>query len=388
MGLPEYFEFRMRTRVLFERGALEQAGEQAAMLGGARALVATGSSARANGHLDRLCKSLEDAGVAVAAVFDEIPVDSSVETVNRGRDLGLEHGVDMVVAIGGGSIMDTAKAVNILLTEGGDLLEDHQGAYLLERPLKPMIAIPTTAGSASEVTFASVIKDRSEKIKIGFLSPYLAPDVALLDPEVTLSMPPQLTASTGMDALAHAVESLQSAQSEPVADALALGAVRMIAGYLPRAVENGDDIDVRGNMLVASNMAGMAVTNALLGITHGIAHSAGAAADVPHGIANSILLPWGMEFNLDCCEKAFAQAAVALGEKPGTDTRETAQRGIEAVRRLAEKIGLPTRLREVGVSHDHFPAICDLALGDGSLVTNPRPVEHEDDIIAILEKAF
>lgn len=389
MPLPEYFEFLDRTKLIYGIGMLEQAGAEAAALGGTRALIVTGSTAKQNGHLDRIRTSLADAGVEPAAVLDGIPVDSDVETVERGNQIAREAGCNITVAIGGGSVLDTAKAVNILLTEGGSLLEDHQGAYLQQRPLKPLIAIPTTAGSASEVTFAAVIKDRENHIKIGFISPYIAPDAGILDPELTVTMPPALTASTGMDALAHAVESLQSNIATPVSDTLALGAARMIARNLRRTVTDGSDMDARGRMLVASATAGLAVTNALLGITHGIAHSLGAVAGVPHGFANALLLPFGMEWNLDFCEKAFSDLAVAaFGSEDTGSERQNALKAIQCVRALSSEIGLPQSLRELGVSKDCFDAVAELTLGDGSLVTNPREVSGPEDILEILAKAY
>lgn len=389
MPLPEYFEFLDRTKLIFGNGALEQVGAEAAALGGARALIVAGGSAQRHGHLDRVRASLAEAGVETAALLDGVPVDSDVAVVERGGEIARDAGCDIIMAIGGGSVLDTAKAVNILLTEGGSLLDDHQGAYLQQRPLKPLIAIPTTAGSASEVTFAAVIKDRENHIKIGFISPYFAPNVGILDPELTVTMPPALTASTGMDALAHAVESLQSNIATPVSDTLALGAARMIERSLRRAVAHGGDLAARGRMLVASATAGLAVTNALLGITHGIAHSLGAAAGVPHGMANALLLPFGMEWNLDYCEHAFSElAVVAFGAPDSGNERANALAAIARVRALARDIGLPQSLRELRVSKDCFETVAELTLGDGSLVTNPREVAGAEDILEILDKAY
>lgn len=389
MALKEYFEFHDRTKVIYGPGTTAQAGQEAKNLGGTRALVITDKIINGLGYADAVVKSLKDAGVAVAKVFDDVPQDSSVRIIQSLYEtVKAEGGADVVIAIGGGSVLDTAKMVNLLLSEGGDLLADHQGAYIQERPLRPFIAIPTTAGTGSEITFAAVVKDHENHQKLSFVSHFFAPNVAILDPEVTLSMPPKITAFTGMDALTHAIETLVSTEAEPISDTLALGAIRMINEFLPVAVADGKNVEARGQMLLASCIAGLAFTNSLCGIVHATAHSIGAAAGVPHGLANSIMLPWSMEFNLDSCVDKFALSAYAMGVIPSGDKKKDAIAGIAKVRGLVRKIGLPAKLSECGVTEDMFDDISMATMGDGSLFTNPRPVEDPEEIIGLLKKAF
>lgn len=388
MQLPQYFEFHDRTKIVYGPGTIKNTGEEAQKLGGAKALVVTDQPVKKLGLADKVMESLEKAGLETALLIDDIPQDSDAELVQEIYGRAEAAGADFCVAVGGGSVIDTTKMVNLLLTEGGDLMKDHQGTYLQTRPLKPMIAIPTTAGTGSEVTFAAVIKSKAQKMKVSFISHFFAPSTAILDPDVTLTLPPGLTAGTGMDAFTHAVESMHSLQAQPVADALAMDAIRRIYEYLPKAVEDGQNREARGQMLIAACVAGLAFSNALVGIVHGIAHSVGAIAGVPHGLANSIILPHGMEFNIDFCTEKYAMAARAMGLAPGGDARADAEAAIEKTRGLIACIGLPARLSEVGVSEDQLEAIADTTMGDGTVFTNPRMVTDPAEVLDILKKAF
>ncbi|GAG59793.1 unnamed protein product, partial [marine sediment metagenome] len=304
-----------------------------------------------------------------------------------GYKMAREKESDILIAVGGGSVIDTAKGMNLLLSEGGDLMEDHQGAYLLERPLKNLITIPTTAGTGSEVTFAAVIRDSNQKLKVSFISPYISPNTAILDPEVTISCPPELTASTGMDALTHAIESIHSLQNEPITDALAIHAIKLIGGNLREAVNNGENIEARGNMLIAANMAGLAFTNALVGCVHAMAHALGGYYDVPHGIANSILLPYGMKYNLDYCNR-YALVAKAFGINiEGLTKKEASRKAIDVVLKLTKDCGIPQKLREVGVKEEGLNKIAEISMYDGSMLNNPREAKVEE-IEELLRKAY
>jgi len=388
MPLPEYFEFHDRTKVVYGVDSLNQVGSEAQQLGGTKAVLITDSIIRKLGFPERVKSALEDAGVEVALIRDDVPQDSDVRLINNIYEEAREAGVDICVGIGGGSVLDTTKMVNLLLTEGGDLLNDHQGAYLQERPLKPMIAVPTTAGTGSEVTFAAVVKDHESHQKVSFVSHFFAPNVAILDPVTNVSMPKSVTAATGMDALTHAVESLHSTESTPITDALSTGAISMISTNLPEAVLNGENLEARGRMLIAACIAGLAFSNSLVGIVHGIAHSIGGVAGVPHGVANSIMLPWCMEWNLDFCPEKYAMSAWAMGVVPTGDARADAVSGIARVRELIARTGLPVKLGAAGVKESHLEAIADLTMGDGTIVTNPRPVEDPAEVMELLKLAF
>ncbi len=389
MALKEYFEFHDRTKVVYGPGTATQAGSEATLLGGTRALVVTDKIIRGLGFADTVVSSLESAGVKVVQVFDEVPQDSSVQLIQQVyEDVKAKGGADICVCIGGGSVIDTTKMINLLLSEGGDLMADHQGAYIQSRPVQPVVVIPTTAGTGSEVTFAAVVKDHVNHMKLSFVSHFFAPSVAILDPEVTISMPAKITAFTGMDALTHAIESMHSLESEPVADALSMGAIMQINKFLPIAVKDGKNIEARGQMLIASMNAGLAFTNTMVGIVHGVAHSMGGVAGVPHGLANSLILPYGMEFNLDYCTDKYAMVAYAMGVAPTADEKADAIAGIKKVRELVAKVGLPTKLSEVGVKEDQLEDIAMTTMGDGTLFTNPRPVEDHEQVLDLLKKVF
>jgi alcohol dehydrogenase class IV len=389
MSLPDFFEFQVRPRVLYGPGVVREVGFEAHKIGGARAVIVTDKVLRQTGLVDRVVEGLAGSGVEMVGIFDEVPPNSEVQVVERGAALARQWACDVLIAVGGGSVIDTAKGMNIVLSEGGSIL-DYEGAGLLNRPLRPLIAIPTTAGTGSEVTLAAVIKDNARGIKLEFSSPFIPPDVAILDPELTLGLPPGLTASTGMDALTHAIEAYVSPFAEPVSDALGLHAIRMIAANLPLAVRQGDNLEVRGNMLLAASLAGMSFSNALCGIVHAMAHACGGRFSVPHGVANAILLPFGMEFNLEVAAPRLAEVAVALGVDVAgqkMDAESAARAGVAAVRRLGLECGLPSRLGQVGVGRDGFAQMANDALGDAMMISNPRPAT-EEEIVALYERAF
>jgi alcohol dehydrogenase class IV len=387
MALPQLFEFQVRPRILYGPRSVREVGFEAQKLHGTSAVIVTDKVLHQAGLAQRVADGLTGSGVTLAGIFDAVPPNSEVQAVEEGAAFARAAGCDLLIALGGGSVLDTAKAMNLLLTEGGALL-DYEGAGLLSRPLRPLIAIPTTAGTGSEVTIAAVIRDEAQGLKLEFNSPFLMPDVAILDPELTLSLPPVLTAATGMDALTHAIEAYVSTGAQPVSDALAIGAIKMIAGNLRQAVQHGDDLEARSNMLLASTMAGIAFSNTLLGIVHAMAHPCGGRHEIPHGIANSILLPYGMEYNLLACAPRLADVAAALGvDNCGMDAEAAARAGIAAVRQLARDCGLPTRLSEVGVPHDGLAQMAADSQGDAMMFTNPL-YAGEEDVLALYERAY
>jgi alcohol dehydrogenase class IV len=387
MVLPQLFEFYVRPRILYGPRSVREVGFEARKLHGARAVIVTDEVLNRAGLAQRVVDGLNGSGVTLTGIFDAVPPNSEVQVVEQGAAYARTAGCDLLIALGGGSVLDTAKAMNLLLTEGGTLL-DYEGAGLLTRPLRPLIAIPTTAGTGSEVTIAAVIRAEAQGLKLEFNSPFLMPDVAILDPELTLSLPPGLTASTGMDALTHAIETYVSTGTQPLSDALAIGAIKLIAANLRQAVQHGDDLEARGSMLLASNMAGIAFSNALLGIVHAMAHPCGGRFGVPHGVANSILLPYGMEYNLPACTERLADVAAALGvDTSGMDHVPAAHAGIAAVRQMASDCGLPARLSEVRVPHDGLPQLAADSQGDAMMFTNPL-YAGEEDVLALYERAY
>jgi alcohol dehydrogenase class IV len=379
------FIFRAPTKIIFGTGAAKEAGIEAEALKGTRVLIVTDQDLVKTD----LVKTVKDAlGAKCAGIFSDVTPDTGLHIIDRGTKYGRTLGADLLVSVGGGSSIDTAKGIAICLTKGGRL-EDHAGLNILDGPITPHIVIPTTAGTGSEVTYAAVIKDHEHKRKLLFADNYLIPNVAILDPNMTVGLPKRLTAATGMDALCHCIEALHSRQAEPIADALAFHGIRMIKEFLPRAVENGGDIIARGQMLIASCMAGAAFSNAQLGIVHALAHCIGARFGVPHGIANSILLPHCILYNLDACPDRYSQIAEALGEEVGgLDPSKAAEQAAKTIWEFTKAIGMPQTLREMNVEESGLEECAKDALMDGSIVYNPKPVFDPGEILKIYQMAF
>lgn len=382
----DFFEYQLRTRLMYKIGLAREISNEIASLGVSRAMIVADPGVVAAGLTDVVASGVSDAA-EVVAVFSDVPSDSSISTVQRGVAVARECGADVIIAVGGGSALDTAKGIRILLTEGGTLY-DYQGANLLTRPLTPMVAVPTTAGTGSEVTPVAVIRDEQSETKLFFFSPYIAPDLAVLDPEMTRSLPPRLTAATGMDALSHAIETFVGIGANPITDSLALQAIDMISNNLRGAVHNGGDLETRGQMLVAAAIAGIAFSTTgvgvNVGIVHAVSHTVGASHHVHHGTANSIMLPHGMRFNSEVVPNRYVRIARAMGVNAGGRPEEDViEDGIAAVAQLAADCGLPARLRDVGVPEDAIPQIAEGTLLDGSMLSNPRPAELEDALAVV-----
>ena len=380
------FIYMNTTRTVFGRGVHRDARIEVQALGCQRAVVVTDSHLAGSTDIPaRVEKTLGDCCVGV---FSDVEPDSGVDIVNRGAELAREWGADCLVSVGGGSAMDTAKGMAVLLKEGGQL-RDYEGFQVLSRPQTPHVAIPTTAGTGSEVTYVAVIKDREAGQKLLFGDHHIIPNTALLDPDLTLGLPPQLTAATGMDALSHAVESLHSLQRQPITDGLAMHAIRLIREFLPRAVDDGHDALARGQMLIAACMAGAAFSNAQVGLVHAMAHTVGARFSVHHGLANSILMPHVIRFNAEEQAACYRPVAESLGVAvSGLDDAACAEAAARAVADLAGRVGLSTRLSEQGVPEEALPELADGALFDGAIVYNARTVVEADEVLRVFKAAF
>ncbi len=312
--LPEYFEFKLPTKVVYGVGILNDLKETVAPLGKRKALLVTDEILVKAGPVDKLKAGLQKTGIKIACIFDQVPPNSTIAAVEKCAALAKKHACDLIIAIGGGSVIDTAKTANILIVKGGKL-EDHMGAYLLDsaEKLLPCIYIPTTAGTGSEVTKVAVIADPDKDVKLPFAEEQFLPELAVLDPEVTVSMPAKLTAATGMDALTHAIEAYVDKEWSPATDALALHAVKLISGNILRACAKPDDLQARGAMLVGSFLAGVAFSHSMVGMVHGIAHALGGVYHIPHGLANALILPEVMAYNLETRYERYADIALAMG---------------------------------------------------------------------------
>ncbi len=382
---PDIFTFEAPARLTFGVGAVAKLPELIAGLG-TRALVISDPGVAKAGILDRVYELLKTAGVAGDA-FTQVEPNPSVETVHAAHDMFRRSRAAFVVEVGGGSAMDVGKAVGVLAGHGGTVL-DYEGMGKVPGPGVPVVAIPTTAGTGSEVTVFAVITDRQRKFKMTLGSPYIVPQVALCDPELTLSMPQPLTAATGMDALTHAIECYVNTVHNPIAKTLALEATRLIGRSLRAAYANGKDLGARTEMLLASTMAAMAFTRTRLGNVHAMSHPLGAHFDVPHGVANAILLPYVMAWNLIACYETYPQVTQALGQRvEAMSPREAAESAVDAVRRLSRDVGIPEQLRDVGVTREGIPRMAEDAMKSGNILVNPRATTF-NDIVGLFETAY
>jgi len=388
-GFKDFYQFTAPTRVIAGRDLLGSIGFEFAKEGAQRLLVVTDEVIRGTGLVDRVAAGVADGGLEVAGVFDAVPPDSDSKVVAATADAAREHEADSILAVGGGSVMDTAKAANVVFVNGGEP-RDWEGYFGLPRAgdgmgrpeeLAPLACVPTTAGTGSEVSFAAVIKDADAHIKFQIGDFPLYPRLAVLDPEATATLPPAIAAATGMDAVTHAIEGYVSSEWSPHGDACALQALRLIRDNLRRAVETPEDEDARGNMLIAANLAIQPTSTGALGIAHSMSHPAGALYGVPHGVANAINLPWVIEFNAAAGEDIadrYRTINEVLGLEVGGPGAEVGQVLAGHVRELRSELGLPGRLSEVGVPEAGIPELVEGAMGDGCTLVNPVDPTEED----------
>lgn len=378
--------FYLPTEILSGRGAIDQLGTVAARFGRHVMIVCSGGSVRRSGLLDRAIDLLEQQGLRVT-LFDQVSGEADLSTVAQGIALGREAQCELLVGLGGGSAIDTAKAIAGMISLPGSVTEYHNGRPL-EEPARPFIAVPTTAGTGAEVTKNAVLINRDTRLKTSIRDDSWFARAAIVDPELTCSMPPDVTASTGSDALCQAIESFTSIGASPVTDALAMRAIALIAESLERAYVDGQDMSAREGMSMGSLMAGMAMANARLGGVHGMAHPLGSYYDIPHGVVCGLLLPYTMAYNLEYAIDKYATIASLMGEEIDSLTgKEAAQRAVEQVRALLERIHIPQHLSAFGVRADQLDPIIAESLPSGSLKHNPRPLAAED-VRHILEMAL
>ncbi len=299
-----------------------------------------------------------------------------------------ERHCSLVIGIGGGSSLDTAKAIAMLTLNQGKV-SDYVGLDLVPHPGLPTILVPTTAGTGSEVTFTAVFTNRAAKTKGGINSRFLYPTVALLDPELTLSLPPQVTAQTGMDALTHAMEAYTSNKANLMSDMVAEKAITLIGRFLKKAVKNGQDLEAREGMLLGSLLAGMALANAGVGAVHAMAYPLGALFNITHGLANAVLLPYVLEFNRVACPERFAHMAFLLGgSEKIVPAEQGAKKCIKKIITLSRSIGIPKNLKELGIPKEAIRSMAEGAIKVARPIeNNPRPITVED-IVLLYEKMF
>jgi len=378
------FSFQLPTRIEFGNGVAANVGEEAKGLGGSRALVVTDPGVVSAGLLDPVVDNLKKAEIIVT-VFDDVAPNPRDTSVARGAEVALSKGCDVLVALGGGSSMDTAKAIGVIQQEGGKIT-DYEGLGVVTKPITPLIAMPTTAGTGSEVTSWSVVTDTARSFKMSIGSPLIAARVALADPELTVELPAAVTAATGMDALTHAIEGFTARLSEPLTDSLAVSAIRLIGKNLRQAYANGRNLEARYAMMLASLLAAVAFGNSDIGGVHYMGKAISGLYDTPHGNAMAIYLPVVAEFNCIAVPEKFAVVAEALGEDVAhLSILEAAKRAPEAIRRLAQDLRMPSAA-DVGVRREDFPRLAKAASVSVSARSNPR-VASEQDFLEMYEAA-
>jgi alcohol dehydrogenase class IV len=380
--LRDFYQHAAPTRVIAGRDLLGSTGFEFKKEGAGRVFVVTDEVVRGTGLVERVEAGLADGGLDTAGVFDGVPQDSSTHVVERCAAAAKEAGADSFLAVGGGSVMDTAKVADAVFTHGGSA-RDQEGFFLMPRdadgmgrPLEiaPLACIPTTAGTGSEVSMAAVIRDPDAQVKLEIADFPLFPRLAILDPETTRTLPARVAAATGMDAMTHAIEGYVSAQWNPHQDARSLQALRLLRDNLERAVETPADEDARGNMLIAANLA----ITIELGSVHAMSHPAGAIFGVPHGVANAIHLPHVIRFNAEG-EPEIADRYRDITDVLGVETGASVGDALaDHVTELVARLGLPTRLSEVGVPESGIPQLVEGAMGDGTTLLNPREAGEEE----------
>jgi alcohol dehydrogenase len=381
----EGFSFELGTKVVFGSGKSAELGHETRAFASDRVLIVTDPGIVAAGLSDKAVKALRDAGLE-ARTFADISANPRDAECCEAAAAASDFGAEAIVGLGGGSALDTAKAAAALVTNGGRVKDWEDPRQLASDPL-PLIAVPTTAGTGSEVTWVAVITDQEHHYKMTLLDTRIAPDVAILDPDLTLSLPPGITAATGMDALVHAIEAYTCKASNPISDALALKAVRLVAGALPVVVKDGGDVDARSDMLLASLLAGLAFGNADVGAVHCLGESLGGLFDTPHGVACAVFLPYVFEFNLEADPIKHATVARALDPRAaGMDDGAAALAGVEATRALMAEIGIPT-LRELReLSQEEAEMIARLSAEHVCSPDNAREIGY-DDYLELLIRA-
>jgi alcohol dehydrogenase class IV len=381
-GFKDFYQYASTTRVIAGRDLLSSTGFEFQKEGARRVFVVTDEVVRGTGLVDRIEAGVTDGGLEVVGVYDQVPQDSSTHVCDECAAAAKEAGADSFLAIGGGSVMDTAKVADAVFTHGGDARQQ-EGFFLMPREddgmgrpldIAPLACIPTTSGTGSEISMAAVIKDPDEKVKIEIADFPLFPRLAILDPDTTRTLPPKVAAATGMDAMTHAIEGYVSTDWSPHQDARSLHALRMIRDNLERAVERGEeDEEARGNMLIAANLA-MTIA---LGSAHAMSHPAGAQFGVPHGVANAIHLPHVIRHNAAGSDE-IADRYRDIGEIFDIAEPDIGDALANHITGFAAHLGLPTRLSQVGVPEDGIPALVEGAMGDGTTLLNPREMSEED----------
>ncbi len=382
-------EFSVPSLILTGSGASQEVGEQCSKRGLQKGLIVTDETIRSSGIVPQIEQALSQSGIAYS-IYDGVATEPVVEFVEAGLEMYRRDGCDFVLAVGGGSPIDTAKAIAVMTTNEGSI-SDYKGIGKVAEKGAPLVAVPTTAGTGSEASVYTIITDAATDVKMLIGSPFLMPDVAIVDPLLAISSPPGVTAATGIDALVHAIEAYVSVKAQPMSDVFALSAIELISGNLRHAWANGDDLDAREKTMLGALQAGIAFSNSSVALVHGMSRPIGAYFHLAHGVSNAVLLVVVMEFSLTGNARRYTDIAQSLGENTDELTDlQAAELGVDAVRRLVSDVNIPP-LHELIEDEEEFyrlaPQMAEDAIDSGSPANNPRQATKEE-IIELYKRAY
>ena len=386
--MEQQFDFLMPSVNFFGPGVIAKIGDRAKMLGMHKVLVVTGGHIGKieNGPVDQTVNSLKKAGVEYV-IFDGAEENPKIRDIKKGKQIYLDEGCDSIITVGGGSAHDCGKGIGIILTNGDDITK-LAGIETLDKPLPPLMAVNTTAGTGSELTRHAVITNEDTHLKFVVVSWRNIPLVSFNDPMLMLDIPQATTAATGLDAYVQAVEPFVSVDHNDITDSQCEKAIQIIQQYLPEAVANGHNVEARTKMVEGEMLAGMAFNNANLGYVHAMAHQLGGQYDAPHGVCCALMLPVVEEWNIIACPDRFAKLAQIMGyDTTGMTTMEAAHKSIDGMRELAKSIGIPDSIKAIGAKPEDFELMAKNALKDGNAFSNPRKGTKQE-IIDLYQKAY
>ena len=377
------FSFELPTGIVFGPGCIKELANELQKLGVSRPLIVTDSGIVKVGILDKVLAFLPK--TVEYSIFDGVEPNPKDKNVSAGAKAYTDFKADCILAIGGGSSIDCAKSIGVLVANDATDIKPFEGKNKPSKPLPPIVCVPTTSGTGSELTFSSVITDTKNDYKMTVKNQFTAPKLAICDPELTLTCPPEITAACGVDALTHAIEAYTVNCSEPISDAVALYAIELIYENLLTCVNDGNNIEARSRMLMGSMLGGIAFSHSDVASVHCIAESLGGMYDLPHGTCNAIFLAYMMEYCMEYCEDHYARVARAMGLTPDKG-RAGAEAAVNAVKQLAKDVRLPS-FADLNVNPDDFDKIAEISAKNISTDSNPRPMAKED-YIAVLNMAM
>lgn len=392
--IPQYYEFQNSAKILSGKFALENIPVELKMLNAKNPLFLSDDTLSKIGTMQIVLDALEKQDFIVKEIYTQIPPDSDLELIKKIVKIYKEKHCDSIIALGGGSVIDTAKGVRMVLSQEVENINDLMGAEILMYGKHiPFVAIPTTSGTGSEVTAVAVILDKIKQIKMEFISYYLLPDVAVIDPRMTKTLPKKIAASTGMDALCHAIESYTCLQKNPMSDAYAISAIKLIGENLMDSVEKGKE-EAKIAMANASMMAGVSFSNSMVGLVHAIGHALGGVCHVPHGNAMNILLPFCMKYNMDKIGGEYGKILLYLAGEDvylNTPAKKRGEKTVQIIEEMKQKLNrlteLPITLSEAGVKKEDLPEVAKKAINDGAIIVNPKEAKY-GDVLNILKQAY